>query len=89
MRNFERSKLKSNRDVFCLRCWKIMKYEESVKHRLDAKDHVKSIITSKEYASEAKFMAVAQAMNKIYLSQNVECIENPYKERTRRGRPSD
>ncbi len=42
-----------------------MKYEESVKHKVLEPDHTKSILTSKEYASEAKFIAVARAMNKV------------------------
>jgi hypothetical protein len=64
VRNLNWSKQKSNRDVLCLKCWKIMKYEESVKHKMVQPEHVKSILTSKEYASEAKFIAVAKAMNK-------------------------
>jgi hypothetical protein len=42
-----------------------MKYEECVKHKMLAPDHVKSILTSKEFASETKFVAVARAMNKV------------------------
>jgi len=62
------SKSKSNRDVLCLKCWKIMKYEECVKHKLVQPDHIKSILTSKEYASEEKFVAVAKAMGKVAMS---------------------
>lgn len=62
------SKQKSNRDVLCLKCWKIMKYEECVKHKTLQPDHIKSILTSKEYASEAKFISIAKAMNKIVFS---------------------
>ena len=42
-----------------------MKYEECVKHKMLAADHIKSILTSKEYASETKFVAVARAMGKV------------------------
>lgn len=65
LKNLNYSKSKSNRDVLCLKCWKIMKYEECVKHKLVQTDHIKSILTSKEYASEEKFIAVAKAMGKI------------------------
>ena len=51
-------------------------------------DHIKSILTSKEYASEAKFIAVAKAMTKVAYEGGKEFYENPYKARDRRGRPS-
>lgn len=65
-----------------------MKYEESVKHKLLNPDHVKSILTSKEYASEAKFVAVARALGKLDYDNGKEIYENPYKSKDRRGRPS-
>ncbi len=42
-----------------------MKYEEAVKHKITAPDHTKSVLTSKEFASETKFITVARAMNKV------------------------
>ena len=69
MRNLTWSKQKSNRDVLCLKCWKVMKYEECVKHKILAPDHIKSILTSKEFASETKFVAVARAMNKVHYEE--------------------
>lgn len=65
VRNLNWSKQKSNRDVLCLKCWRIMKYEECVKHKMLQPDHTKNILTSKEYATEIKFLAVARAMNKV------------------------
>jgi hypothetical protein len=65
-----------------------MKYEECVKHKMLAPDHIKSILTSKEYASEGKFIAVARAMGKVrYEDGDKELYENPYKTKDRRGRP--
>ena len=79
LKNLSYSKSKSNRDVLCLKCWKIMKYEECVKHKLVQTDHVKSILTSKEFASEDKFMAVAKAMGKVRVSpEGLEIYANPY-----------
>ena len=65
-----------------------MKYEECVKHKTILPDHLKSILTSKEFASEAKFLAVARAMNKVVFEEGKEYYENPYKSKDRRGRPS-
>lgn len=79
MRNLTWSKQKSNRDVMCIKCWKIMKYEECVKHKTTEPDHAKSILTSKEFASETKFVAVARAMNKIEYANGKELYVNPYK----------
>jgi len=88
LKNLSYSKSKSNRDVLCLKCWKIMKYEECVKHKLVQEDHVKSILTSKEFASEEKFMAVAKAMDKVRLTpEGLELYTNPYSNKERRGRP--
>lgn len=65
-----------------------MKYEECVKHKMLQPEHIKSILTSKEYASEAKFIAVARAMNKVTIQDGSEMYQNPYKSRDKRGRPS-
>ncbi len=65
-----------------------MKYEECLKHKNTAPDHQKSILTSKEFASETKFLAVARAMNKITFQDGKEFYDNPYKSNDRRGRPS-
>jgi hypothetical protein len=64
-----------------------MKYEECVKHKLMQPDHIKSILTSKEFASEGKFITVARAMGKVRYDNSKESYENPYKAKDRRGRP--
>jgi hypothetical protein len=65
-----------------------MKYEECVKHKVNMPDHTKSILTSKEFASETKFITTARAMNKVIIEEGKEIYENPYKSKDRRGRPS-
>jgi hypothetical protein len=65
-----------------------MKYEECVKHKSSHPDHLKSILTSKEFASETKFVAVARAMGKVNFSDGKEVYETPYKSKDKRGRPS-
>ncbi len=84
MNSLQWSKSKSNRDVLCLKCWKIMKYEESVKHKMLEQDHIKSILTSKEFASETKFVSVARAMGKVKLIGETEFFENPFKPREKK-----
>ncbi len=65
-----------------------MKYEESVRHKTSMPDHLKSILTSKEFASETKFINVARAMHKVRFEDGKEFFETPYKSKDRRGRPS-
>ena len=65
-----------------------MKYEESVKHKLIQTEHIRSILTSKEFACESKFMAVAQALGKLQIIDSKEFYINPYKMSEKRGRPS-
>jgi hypothetical protein len=65
-----------------------MKYEECVKHKVDVPDHTKSILTSKEFAQESKFISVARGMGKVKYENGKEIYENPYKSKDRRGRPS-
>ena len=61
----ERSKAKSNRDVLCVKCWKIYSYEGNIKHKIDCPDHINHILTSKAFGSEGKFVAIATALNKF------------------------
>ena len=50
---------KSNRDSMCIKCWKILTYDQMNLHRQTHKDHASSIITSKYFNSESKFLALA------------------------------
>ena len=52
-------------------------------------DHSKSILTSKEFATETKFTHVAKALGKVSTlpGEEGDFFENPYKSRERRGRP--
>ena len=78
IRKLERSRKKSNRDLFCLKCWRIYNYESNVKHKSIMPTHKGSIITSKNFASEAMFMQLARAMKKISSLSEEEFVENPY-----------
>ena len=76
--NLKTSKSRSNRDVFCLECWKIFKYEENKLHKLCFPNHKRLILTSKHFCTENKFIALARLMNKIVNDNEVEMFVNPY-----------
>lgn len=78
IRKLERSKQKSNRDVFCLHCWRIYNYEGNIRHKDLMPSHKTSIVTSKSFASEDLFIQLAKAMNKVVVREKEEYIENPY-----------
>ena len=41
-------------------------------------EHLSSIITSKGYGSESKFMAIATALNKVHVEGDTSFVETPY-----------
>ena len=53
------SSKKRNRDIFCLRCWRIMSQEKKRDHPIKFPGHESHIITSKHYDSEEKFISLA------------------------------
>jgi hypothetical protein len=65
MRKLSLSKVKSNRDNLCIRCWIILTYEQTKLHREEKPDHSDSIVTSKHFSSEDKFIGLCKAMNKF------------------------
>ena len=54
------STYKSNRDVLCLKCWKIMSYEQRIRHVQIHQDHAPAIVTSSGFATESKFIDIAR-----------------------------
>lgn len=86
LNKLERSKMKSNRDVLCLQCWRILKYEECVRHKILQGDHTPSILTSKDFASEFKFVAIAQGLGKVQIVEGREMFENPYRSDKKKGK---
>lgn len=70
LESLQYSKSKSNRDVFCAKCWRMLKYEESVKHKLLQPDHQSSIMTSKQYGSEEKFTQLSKRFGKIEVGED-------------------
>ena len=50
----EQIKMKSNRDIMCVKCWQMYNYKQKLEHLKDYPDHYTYMITSAKYASEAK-----------------------------------
>ena len=59
-------------------CWKVLKYEKHLKHKATMPEHTGSILTSKEYAHEIKFISVARALGKTKIVNDKEYFEDPY-----------
>ena len=60
IRKLSFSKLKSNRDYLCLKCWLVFTYEQVKNHRDTQTSHSESIITSKHFTSEEKFTSICK-----------------------------
>eukprot|EP00347_Sterkiella_histriomuscorum_P013760 403363475 len=90
LQKFQYSTAKSNRDVLCSQCWKILKYEEFVKHKIFLPHHTGSILTSKKFASEKKFIEISKNLGKYFIDP-LDCSEiffSPYGVPDKKGRPS-
>ena len=68
IRNFQKSKAKSNRDVLCTECWEVYKYEDNKKHLKENLDHKRFILTAKQYSSEAKFKKISKLYGKYFFN---------------------
>ena len=44
---------KSNREVLCVPCWRILNYDQKVRHLKAFPSHAPEILTSKAFATEA------------------------------------
>eukprot|EP00347_Sterkiella_histriomuscorum_P003116 403365529 len=84
------SKSKSNRDVLCSKCWKILKYEAAIRHRNKHPEHNSFVMTSKEFATEKKFIHVAKYYGKCQVRKDetpvAEYFQNPFNPNDRRIR---
>ena len=81
LRKLKLSKMKSNRDYLCLRCWQVYTYEQIKVHRQDFFSHKESIITSKHFANEEKFMQVCKNFGKLKVIDGEEYYESPYSDK--------
>ena len=79
-------RLKSNRDYMCLKCWTVFTYEQVKLHKEQIPSHGETIITSKMFASEEKFLSLAKSMGKIRVLDGEEYIESPYSQLSKNKR---
>lgn len=78
LEDLQYSKLKSNKDVICVSCWKVLNYEEARHHKVVEPEHTNAILTSKFYTSESVFIDLAKEHRKIFKSKGEILIVNPY-----------
>jgi hypothetical protein len=78
LEDLQYSKLKSNKDVICTSCWKVFNYEEARHHKVQEPEHVRTILTSKYFASEGVFIDLAKENKKIFRSNGDILVINPY-----------
>ena len=62
---------KSNRDVLCLKCWRILSQDSRSNHMKNLPSHTQSIVTSKFFATEAKFVETARNWEKYQIVDGV------------------
>ena len=60
------SQKKSNKDVMCTRCWRILNYQEGRAHK--STDHRSHIITSKNFSNEKLFISLAKKHQKLRIN---------------------
>ena len=60
LKKLKLSKMKSNRDYLCLSCWCVFTYEQIKIHKGEKPSHEDSILTSKHFACEEKFIQVCE-----------------------------
>ena len=88
LRDLQVSIEKSNRDILCLACWEIIKYDRNIKHKAENPDHLSAILTSRDYGSEWQIINLAKENGKLIIEGEDLYIENPYKRFEKRGRRS-
>ena len=78
MRKLSLSKGKSNRDNLCIRCWIILTYEQTKIHKEEKPEHSDSVVTSKHFSTEEKFIGICKAMNRCHVLNEQEYFPNPF-----------
>ena len=85
LRKLEKSKLKSSRDSLCLKCWCVFGYEQKLIHSSEYPLHHLSIVTSKMFAGEQKFIGLAKLVGKFKKDEEGEYFHNPYLNKRKRN----
>ena len=61
----EQIKLKSNREVLCVKCWQMLNCKQKIKHLKAFPNHNAFLLTSSRYASEEKICELAYGYNRM------------------------
>ena len=61
-----------------MECWKVYSQNKTKEHRSQFPSHVPRIISSKYFATEKKFIALAKALSKFRVEGDSEFYESPY-----------
>ena len=80
IRNIESIKLKSNRQVLCVRCWVLLNYEQKIKHLKHSPDHEPFILTSSKFASAWQISSLALSCKKVVVLPDGEYVVSPFQE---------
>ena len=66
IQKLHRIKLKSNREVLCVKCWQMLNCKQKIKHLKNQPAHKEFLLTSTQYASEQKICELAIGYNKLF-----------------------
>ena len=58
----KQSKVKSNRDYLCIKCWSIVRYSSIKNHEQSHPSHKADVLSSKYFTSEDNFITLAREM---------------------------
>ena len=86
IKRLELTTKKSNRDSLCVECWRVYPQESRARHQKLQPNHVPSILTSKYFASEEKFINLAQNLEKFRVRNNEVEYQSPFKTKWRKYR---
>jgi hypothetical protein len=64
MKKIALSKANNHRDAICMKCWVIMTYMQAKIHKVEVPEHSYSLVTSKNFSSESKYIALCKAAKK-------------------------
>ena len=67
----ESVRLKSNREVLCVKCWQMFNCKQKVKHAQKFPDHQQYVLTSSQYAFEAKIVELAIGCGKLVEKEGI------------------
>ena len=67
---------KSNREVLCVPCWRILNYDQKMRHLKAYPSHACGILTSKAFATEAQILSLATREQRLHSTLQGEFLED-------------